>query len=334
MEKLARNFRFREVNIIPYKKPIGLIGPVIIMAFLPLVIKNPYYIHLFIMAGINAILAMTFILMLRTGLISLAIASFWGVGAYASTTLVMNLGLSFWLAMPLAIIITGIVAFCLGSFFVKNAGFSFIILTMVFGEVMVLAFGQSPFFGGYLGIVSIPPIDPIPIPFLASIEFTSKIPYYYLMLFFFLIVTIAFSAFYKAWIGRAWMAIGLKPHLAESLGVNLFRYRLWAFIIASAAAALVGSYYAHYYGTIQPTTFGVWKTIGVHIFAIVGGVGFPILGPVIGALIMTFIPEFLRIAVEIEPIITGFILVFIVLFLPNGVLSLVARPQRVGGPGL
>ena len=331
---LFLELRMSDRKNIDIKKTLAIFGPVIVLCFVPLVVKNPYYIHLFIMAVMNAILAMTFILMLRTGLISLAIAAFWGVGAYSSSILVMKLGLSVWVAMPLAIIMTGFVAFFLGSLFVKNAGFSFVILTMVFGEVMVLALGQSTFLGGYIGIVSIPSIDPITIPFVGTIAFTSKVPYFYLILALFLVVTLLFSALYSAWIGRAWMAIGLKPHLAGTLGVNLFRYRLWAVVIAAGTAALMGSFYAHYYGTIQPTTFSVWKTIGVHIFAIVGGVGFPIVGPVVGAFIMTFVPEFLRIAVEIEPIITGGILVLIVLFLPNGALSIVAKPQHVGGPGL
>lgn len=298
----------------------------------PLIVKSPYYMHLLIMVGMNAMLAMTFILMLRAGLISLGIAAFWGIGAYVSALLALRLDLSFWMAMPLSAIITGAVALCIGCVLVKNPGFGFIIETVVLGEIAVLAFAHLPLFGGYKGIVSIPPVDPIHIPFLFSIEFVSKTASYYLILFLFLLVAIGYSAFYSAWTGRAWLAIGLNPRLAESKGVNIYRYRLLAFVVGSAGAGLAGSFYAHYYGAIAPTTFNVFKTIYIHIFAILGGVGFPVLGPIIGAFIMILVPEVLRVAKEIEPIITGLLLILLVLFLPQGLLSLLSRRKKNARP--
>jgi branched-chain amino acid transport system permease protein len=315
-----------------HKKYIGLVLLIGILCLVPLVVKSPYYMHLLIMVGMNAILAMTFILMLRTGMISLAIAAFWGVGAYVSALLAMKLDLSFWISLPLSTVITGLVALAIGFVLVKNPGFGFIIETVVIGEIAVLGFAHLPYFGGYQGIVSIPPIDPIHIPFLFSIQFTSKSGSYYLILFLFLLVAIGYSAFYSAWTGRAWLAIGLNPRLAESKGVNTYRYRLLAFVIGSAGAGLAGSFYAHYYGAIGPTTFNVFKTIYIHIYAILGGVGFPIIGPAIGAFIMIIVPETLRVAKEVEPIITGFLLILLVLFLPDGLLSLFIRRKGSGKP--
>jgi branched-chain amino acid transport system permease protein len=150
----------------------------------------------------------------------------------------------------------------------------------------------------------------------------SKVPFYYLMLFLSLLMVLALVAFYSAWAGRAWRAIGLSAHLAESLGMNLFNYRLLAFIIASTLAGLMGSFYAHYYGALVPGTFGPFKTIYVHVYAILGGINFPILGPVIGSIIMTFVPEFLRITEGVEPIFTGILIILLILFLPDGLLGL------------
>jgi len=316
----------------PQKRIIGLTVLTFILAMVPLIVKSPYYMHLLIMVGMNAMLAMTFILMLRAGLISLGIAAFWGIGAYVSALLALRLDLSFWMAMPLSAIITGAVALCIGCVLVKNPGFGFIIETVVLGEIAVLAFAHLPLFGGYKGIVSIPPVDPIHIPFLFSIEFVSKTASYYLILFLFLLVAIGYSAFYSAWTGRAWLAIGLNPRLAESKGVNIYRYRLLAFVVGSAGAGLAGSFYAHYYGAIAPTTFNVFKTIYIHIFAILGGVGFPVLGPIIGAFIMIVVPEVLRVAKEIEPIITGLLLILLVLLLPQGLLSLLSRRKKNARP--
>ncbi len=304
------------------KRLIVLILSAVLLAFVPLVVESPYYMHLLIMSGINAILAMTFVLMLRTGLISLAIAGFLGIGSYASTLLVMRLKLSFWLALPASAIITGILALGIGFLLVRNAGFSFLILTAVIGMLIVELFGNIKLLGGYQGIESIPPPDPIPIPFFPPIEFASKVPFYYFMLFLLLLVVLAFSAFFRAWTGRAWMAIGLNPRLAESLGINVFRYRLLAFVVGSATAGLIGSFYAHYIESILPGSFGIFRTIHVHIYAILGGVDSAILGPVIGSFIMTFVPELLRITREIEPILTGLLVIFLILFLPRGLLSL------------
>ncbi len=93
--------------------------------------------------------------------------------------------------------------------------------------------------------------------------------------------------------------------------MNLHRYRLLSFVVASMGAGLAGSFYAHYIGAVTPSTFGIFKTIHIHIYAILGGLGFPILGPIIGALIMTFVPEMLRITGEIEPIFTGFLIIIL-----------------------
>jgi branched-chain amino acid transport system permease protein len=306
-------------------KLIGLIVLIVIIALLPLFVHSPYYLDLLIMIIVNAILAMTFIMLLRTGLISLGIAAFWGMGAYLSTVLVMKLNLSFWFGLPASALITGFIALCLGYPLIKNAGFSFVILTAVIGMIFVVAIGNIPQLGGYTGIPNIPPPDPIRIPFLPPIEFASKIPFFYLALFLFVVAILITSAFYSAWTGRAWTAIGLNPRLAGSLGINVFRYRLLAFVLASALAGLIGSFYAHYQGFVIPSTYGLFATIYIHIYAILGGIGYVIAGPVLGSALMTFFPELIRMTKEVAPIFTGALLVLLVLFLPRGLLRLLDR---------
>jgi len=315
-------------------KFIGLIALIIILVLLPLVVKSPYHLHLLIMVGINTILAMSFVLMFKTGLISLAIAAFWGMGAYSSTLLVMRAGLSFWLAMPASAIIVGMIAFFVGFVVVRNAGFGFLMLTAVIGMLVVTVFGNIRWLGGYQGIDSIPAPDPITIPFIGTIEFVSKVPYYYLILVLLFGTTLAFCAMYAAWTGRAWTAIDLKHHLAEAVGINVFRYRLLAFVIAAVVAGYTGSFYSHYIGAVIPGTFDIFKTIYVHIYAILGGLQFAIFGPIIGSIFMTLIPEFLSITQEIEMIITGVFIILLILLLPNGLMSLMdlrGKDQILGG---
>ncbi len=294
----------------------------IILVLAPLVVTSPYYLDILIKTGINIALAMTFILVLRTGLINMSIAAFWGAGAYASTMLVMRANLSFWLSLPASALIVGVIALCLGFLLVRTAGFGFVILTAVIGMLTPVIIGSIGAVGGFQGIVGIPPPNPIHIPFLAPVEFVSNRSFYYLMLFLLLLVILLFSGLYKAWSGRAWMAIGLNPNLAQSLGINIFKYRLAVFVVGSAVAGLMGSFYAHYVQSITPQTFDVFKTIYVHVYAILGGLDFAILGPVLGSFVMTFAPELLRHTRQFEPLITGLILILIILFLPGGILSL------------
>jgi branched-chain amino acid transport system permease protein len=315
----------------PSGRLVGLVAGALVLLFLPLVVTNPYYIHLLIMVGMNAALAMTFLLLLRTGLITIAIAGFWGVGAYASALLSVKAGLPVWLALPASAVVTAIVGLVVGLLLIKKGGISFVMLTLVFGFIIVLVFGTFEVFGGYTGIYDIPPPEALRLPFFGLIEFTSKTPFYYLMLFLVSFIALVLKAFYAAWTGRAWNAIGQGPRLAESLGVSIFNYRLLAFVIASAAAGLMGSFFAHYYGSIVPATFGPQKTIYIHVYAILGGVEYAFTGPIIGALVMIVVPELLRIAKEVEPVFTGIIVILLVMFLPDGLLGLL-RNRRPSSP--
>ena len=283
---------------------------------IPFFITSSYQLHLIIMLFINVVLAMSFSMLISTGLITIGAASFWAIGAYTSAILVLNYDLSFWIALPLATLVTGLVALALGAVIVRTPGVAFVVQTMVVNMIVVQALGQIEYLGGWGGILGIPTPDPI-----GTLRFSSKVNSYYLALFLLLIIVLAFAALYSSRIGRAWSAIRLNPRLAQSLGINLFRYRLIAFVISAMASGVVGSFYAHYFGTIEPGTFSVFKSIYVQIYGILGGLNFFIMGPIVGAFIMTLLPEFLRIGKEIEPILTGAILVLLVIFLPGGILS-------------
>lgn len=307
------------------KSKLALLGSVavILIVFPLLVAGKPFTINICILAGISIILGMTFSMLFSAGLISLGCAAFYAIGAYASALLTMKLGLNFWLALPLAIIITGAVALAIGSMLVRNPGFSFVVLTLLFALVVAEVVGQLGFFGGWGGIIDIPRPDPI-----GPIEFSSNISYYYLLLFLLALVVTVFYALYTSRVGRAWRAIKLSASLAQTLGINAYRYRLLAFVVASSAAGLAGSFYAHYYQTVIPSTFSGWVSIYIQLYAVLGGLEFYILGPAVGAVIMTFAPEFLRVIKEFEPLIMGALLLAIILFFPGGILGTLQKLPR------
>ena len=268
------------MNIKSHLKLIVIVLAVIFAALIPTVINSTFNLGLLIIIMLNAILAMTFIMTLKTGLINMGVAAFWGVGAYVSVILVMKLHLSVWLSLPASAVITGILALVIGYVLIGigKGGLSFVVLTSVIGMLFTVVMGNIGSLGGFSGISNIPVPDLIRIPFLPPIEFTSNIQFYYLALVILLVVILIFKALYNSWVGRAWTAIGLSPRLAESIGINIFRYKLLSFVIASAIAGLAGSFFAHYQTFIMPDTFSMWRNIYVQLYAILGGIGFATMG--------------------------------------------------------
>jgi branched-chain amino acid transport system permease protein len=302
---------------------LGFIILGVFFALIPLWVQSPYYIDLLIVVMINAGLAMTFVMLLRTGLISLCIAAFWGIGAYASAMLSLHAHLSFWACLPLSTLITAAFALVIGYVIIRNAGFTFIIMTTVIGMLFVTLVGNIKSLGAYNGVSNIPAPNPLDFGALGTVAFDSKVDFFYLALILLVIIVLVINAFYSSWAGRAWNAIGLNPRLAQSMGVNVFRYRLLSFVVGCAIAGLIGSFYAHYQTFIIPTAFNLFpKTIYIQVYAVLGGVGFATLGPIVGAGLLTFFPEWVSVAEEKSILIVGAMVVIVVVFLPKGLLSL------------
>jgi branched-chain amino acid transport system permease protein len=309
--------------LLDHKRLLGFLILGIFFAFIPAWVKSPYYIDLLIVVMINAALAMTFVMLLRTGLISLCIAAFWGIGAYASALLSMKGGLSFWACLPLATIITAIAALVIGWVIIRNAGFTFIIMTTVIAMLFVTVVGNIQWMGAYNGISNIPAPDALNFGALGTVTFDSKVDFFYLGLVLFAIIFMVINAFYSSWAGRAWNAIGLNPRLAQSMGVNVFRYRLLSFVVGCAVAGLVGSFYAHYQSFIIPTAFNLFpKTIYIQVFAVLGGVGYATLGPIVGSGLLSLFNEAFSSVEQYSIIIVGALVLVVVVFLPRGLLSI------------
>ena len=305
-----------------YFKRIALAIVILFFATIPVWLKSPYYLDVLIIVIIYSLLAMTFVLMFRSGMINVAIQVFWGIGAYASAIMVMKGGMSFWLAMPAAALVAAIIAFALSFLLLRNIGFQFITLSMVLSMLFVVMVGNSKFLGAWPGLLNIPPPDTIRLPGLPPIEFVSKVQYFYLLLFLAILIVVAFAALYNSSVGRAWRAIGLNYRLAETLGVNVFRYRTVAFCIANGTAGLLGAFFAHYQLFIMPNTFAIFKGLYISMYAILGGIEYVFLGPILGTFMMVVFPEVMRVTRAIEPIITGFLIIVVVAFFPKGILSL------------
>ncbi len=216
-----------------------------------------------------------------------------------------------------------ITALVLGLLLVRVPGNCFVILSIVLGMIVVQVFGTFKFFGAHVGITKIPGPSPITIPLTRMvISFGTQRAYYYLVLLVVVVLMLVYAGLSNSSPGRAWRAMGLRSNLAETLGVATYKYRLLGFAIASATAGLMGSLYASYVTAIVPGSFDVFKTIYIQVYAIVGGLGSLILGPLIGSSLMTVLPEMMRSVEAAQPIFVGLILIGVILFFPGGILGL------------
>ena len=171
----------------------------------------------------------------------------------------------------------------------------------------------------------IPSPDPIVIPGLLNIDFSSKVDFYYLILVLTLVILLILYAFEHSRIGQAWRSIGQAPAVAESIGINVARFQVMSFAIGCFFAGIAGAFYSHYITALTPTSFNMFWSIYIVIYMTVGGMG-SFAGPIIGAFLLTLLPETVSGLKEYQPYVFAGVLILVTFFLPDGLVSL---PERV-----
>jgi branched-chain amino acid transport system permease protein len=286
--------------------------------------------EILVLLVINVLLVTSYRLLTLTGEWSLAHVVIMGVGAYGSALVAKKLALPVPLSMLAGASIAALIAFLLSFPLFRMKGFYFLIGSFAAGEVIRLIWKWSDLtwlFGGPKGIKLIPPVPDIE---LLSVEFYDPVNYYYLCL---IVVAISLVILYRvehSRIGLTFHAIHWQDKLAESVGVSTFRYRTLAFVISSFFAGLAGALYAHYVGAIAPDRFNVEEMVYVLIWAIVGGTA-TFYGPILGVIVLTILNEVVLRGLgvdEMRPMFYGAILILFILFLPNGLESLVVRARE------
>jgi branched-chain amino acid transport system permease protein len=288
---------------------------------LPLIIKDAYILHVVIQMGIAVTLAVSLSLVLTVGQFSIGHAAFMGVGAYTSSILVMKLGVSFWAALPLAGVAAVIVAIPIGYTTLRIKGVYFAVTTLAFCELVMIMIGNLECLGGWEGIHRIPAPNSVAIPGLPIVDFLSKTPFYYLMLVITTVTVWAVYSFQKSHIGIIFKAIRQNDTLAESMKINILKYKLLAFGIACFFAGVGGSFYAHYFQYICPESFDVWHSIYYLIYCVLGGLE-SVFGPAIGGILLTVFPEFLRASRELATLIFACTMIAVIFLLPEGLVSM------------
>jgi branched-chain amino acid transport system permease protein len=285
--------------------------------------------EILVLLVINVLLVSSYRLLTLTGEWSLAHVVIMGVGAYGSALVSKELGWPVPLSMLLGASMAALLAFLLSFPLFRMKGFYFLIGSFAAGEIVRLLWKWSELtwlFGGPKGIKLIPPFPNIDA---LSIDFYDPINYYYFCL---IVVAISLVILYRverSRIGLTFHAIHWQDKLAESVGVDTFRYRMLAFVVSSFFAGLAGALYAHYVGTVNPNRFSVEEMTYVLIWAIVGGTA-TFYGPILGVVTLTVLNEVVLRALGVDqmrPMFYGAILILFILFLPNGLESLLVRTR-------
>ena len=279
---------------------------------------------------INVLLVSSYRLLTLTGEWSLGHVVIMGVGAYASALLAKRLGVPVPISLLLGGGIAAATAAVLSFPLFRMKGFYFLIGSFAAGEIIRLIWKRfTEPFGGPKGLKRIDAFPDIDIGFM-SIDFYEPVNYYFLAL---IVVSASLFVLYRierSRIGLTFHAIHWQDRLAESVGIDTFRYRTLAFVIASFFAGIAGGLYAHYVGAVNPTRFGVDQMVYVLVWAIVGGTA-TFHGPILGVVVLTVINEIVLRALGLDtarPLIYGAILILSVLYLPKGLESLVPRVRE------
>jgi branched-chain amino acid transport system permease protein len=293
------------------------------VALLPLV-ADRYVMHLAILSGIAVIAASSLnVITGYAGKLSLGHAAFYGIGAYASALLTVSAGWPVWLSMLASAPAAAIAALMIGPVVLWLRGAYFIIVTLSYSIVLQLVITNwIDLTQGPMGILG------IPYPSFGGFELSSKTSYFYLVAICAVLTVWFIARLVDSRIGRAFVGLRENENVAMTIGINKLRYSLTAFVIAAAFAGFAGALYAHYVSVITPEMLGFDVMVTILVMLTIGGKG-TLTGPVLGAILVTFVPEQLRLVKEYRLSIFGIALMLCVVLLPNGVVSLAPHIKRL-----
>jgi branched-chain amino acid transport system permease protein len=303
-------------------KNVVLLLLLLLALLAPVIVKNPFYFHLITLSYIWCMLASSLnICMGYTGLVSVAQGSFFGIGAYAVSLFVIKGGMNYWFALPLSLGIVIIISIGIGLIALRTRGPYFVIFTLCVCLIVTVVIEHwYSLTEGNRGLY-IPTINPINIPGIGKLSFTSAMSQYYLILFFLLFTLFIMRLIIYSRVGRAFEAVRLNEILADALGINITVTKMFAFSLGAFFAGIGGVLYPPYISYLNPADSSFWISFNAILYVVVGGSG-TLMGPLIGAISMTIIPELLRFLAEFRLLFYGLVLIIVVIFLPKGLVSL------------
>lgn len=275
---------------------------------------NEYLITLLSEIGIYAIAALGLnITMGYAGQVNLGQAAFVGIGAMTSAILTMRLGLPFWISFIIAGLVSLSIGLLLGIVSIRLRHDFLALTTIGFNFIVVGIFEYYEIFGGTTGIIGIPR----PMIFGYKLRGAS-----FAVLVYTVLALAMLGAWWirRSWIGRAFEAIGEDEIAAQSMGIDVRKYKILAFAIGAALAGLSGSLLAHFKTSITYEDFAFSKSIEILSMSVLGGMD-SILGAFIGSAIVKLLPEVIRPLMEFRLAFYSLIIVIVLAFMPEGILG-------------
>ncbi len=304
------------------------------LALLPLMGLGAYIQHLLVLWMLFALMAISLnVIIGYLGELSFGHAAFFAIGAYTSAMLSVFAGLPFWLGLIAAPIVAGLLGLVIGYVSLRIKGPQFAILTLGFGAILHSVFvNWVEVTNGPLGITKIPPPR---LPFLPGADFGTATPYFYLVLIFVLAAMYLCHALVSSRTGRAFIAIRENDALAASVGIDVFRFKLLGFVIATMMVGRRRQPVRALPAGDHAELFTLHYMAPMVIMVIVGGKG-TIAGPAIGALVYVGLLEVLRASGSMRMLVFAMLLTLCIVFLPGGIASLLpasrSRAVRASEP--
>lgn len=311
--------------------PLAAVLAVVILAF-PLAM-GPFFAQVIAIVALFVLLGLGLNITLGlAGLLDLGFVAFFAVGAYTVALLTSTAeyglaGLSFWQAVPFAVVFAMLFGAFLGLPILRIRGDYLAIATLGFGEIIRILAGSDllkPLLGGPRGIINIP--KPIDLP--PTDPFSGPVQIYYIALIAAAIVAFVAWRLRSSRLGRSWMAIREDEDVAEGMGVNLVQTKLLAYMLGGGFAGLAGAISAALVGSIFASSIQLQLSINVVAIVIVGGMG-SIPGVVLGALVLIGLPELFREFSDYRLLFYGIALMAIMVYRPEGLLPTTATKREL-----
>jgi len=296
-----------------------------VLALLPLFVRNDYYISIITLCLIYATLASTWNLMAGyAGILSFGHQAFYGLGAYFSALITINLDISPWLALPLGGLFAAFLSLAIGLPCLRLRIAPYIaIATLAFSEIMlVVCKNWVALTRGEMGLSGIPPLTGWQWGDWFAVSFSggTKLPSFYVMLGIYIVAMLVMYWMMNSKVGLALKSLREDQDAAASLGIDITRYKIIVFLVSSFFAGVTGAFYAHYISILAPeSVFGVTEMVEIVAITLVGGIG-TFLGPTVGAFTLVVGLELLRGMEDYRFMVYGVMLVVVVLLLPHGLL--------------
>lgn len=285
----------------------------------PFITEDMYLLTLMIFVGIHVLVALGLTMLIGfAGQLSLCQAAFYGIGAYTTGVLSVNTGLNPFITIIVAVLMACSVALILGIPALKLKGHYLAMATLGFGEIVNIVFREwGTVTGGPSGLINIPQLS------IGAFGIDTDLRYY-IFLWIIVLSSVAFLInLANSRVGRGLQALKRSEDAAATMGIPVATYKIKVFILSAALASLGGALYAHYVTVISPESFDVFFSVALVTMAVSGGL-FSVWGGVLGSFLFTILPDMLQGFEDYHIIIYGFILLFILMFMPKGLAGLIS----------